>query len=251
NDFAENANQGFWHRLSGTSRFVLVAVVILITLWAFTSNLQKSRQLDQLSLEVAQLKDSIKTEDAKAEATQSELEQELQDAVYEQQLQNNEWLANFEWAVNQDDTFAWNEKPFNDNLAKKVGVIANRLQAAGFDGTLILTSHLGDFCLTTNGDGTPALPEEGQLISACNINQLPEQQAEALGLEQSMAFNHFLAAFEIQFENSIQLELDTVGNQAPLMDYPDQEPDLLAEEWNQVATQNNRVAIEFRPFEGN
>lgn len=239
--------RGLWHRVSNSTRVMIVSVLVLFLVWGVVSNIQKSQQLNHLTSEMAQLKEALKTEDAKAEATQSELEQELQDIIYEQQLQNNEWLANFEWAINQDNSFPWNHPPYNDQLAEKLGVIANRLQAAGFIGTIALTSHLGNFCVTTSSSGEPLLPEPDQLVSDCSINTLPEQQAETLGMEQTMGFNHFLAAFEIQFGNSIRLELNTAGNQSPLQAYPEQDSDLLAANWNKVAANNNRVTIELKP----
>ncbi|MDX1693447.1 MAG: response regulator [Ketobacteraceae bacterium] len=239
--------RGPWQRFSGSTRALIITVLVLAFLWMITSNLQKSQELNSLTREVVQLKDAIKTEDAKAEITQSELEQELQDIIYDQQLQNNEWLANFEWALNRDNQFPWNAKPYNDQLAEKLGVIGNRLQAAGFEGVISLTSHLGDFCFTSNSAGAPILPEEDQLVATCSIRSLPQGEAETLGMEQTMGFNHFLAAFELQFGDAIRIEMDTRGNQEPVKEYPEQEPDLLASEWNKVAAANQRVTIELKP----
>ena len=151
--------RGIFQNFSGGTRFLIVCLFALIFIWVITSNLQKSRELTKLSQQVSELKESIQTEDAKAEVTQNNLEQELQDIIYEQQLESNEWLANFEWAINQNIRFPWNAKPFNDQLAERIGVIGNRLEAAGFKGTVVLTSHLGDFCLTTDGNGQSLLPE--------------------------------------------------------------------------------------------
>ena len=84
-------------------------------------------------------------------------------------------------------------------------------------------------------------------MSGCDITSLPAQEAEILGLEQTMAFNHFLAAFEIQFGDKIRIELNTAGNEAPVQPYPQREPDLLAAEWNQAAAANQRISIELKP----
>ncbi len=239
--------RGPWQRFSGGTKVLIICVVALSFIWMITSNLQKSQELNSLTREVTQLKEAIQTEDAKAEVTKSELEQEMQDIIYEQQLQNNEWLANFEWALNQNNRFRWNEKPFNDQLAERLGVIANRLQAAGFQGTLVLTSHLGDFCFTSDSAGAPLLPEPDQLVATCSIRSLPEGEAETLGMEQTMAFNHFLAAFELQFGDNMRIEMNTQGNSEPVVEYPEQESDLLASEWNRAAAANQRIAIELRP----
>ena len=239
--------RGPWQRFSGSTKALIVCVVALAFIWMITSNLQKSQELNSLTREVTQLKDAIQKEDAKAEVTQSELEQEMQDILYEQQLQNTEWLANFEWALNQDNRTPWNQKPFNDALAEKLGIIGNRLQAAGFEGVITLTSHLGDFCFTSDSAGAPLLPDDDAVVSSCAIRSLPESEAETLGMEQTMGFNNFLAAWDLQFEDRLRIEMSTAGNNEPVREYPQQEPDLLASEWNKAAAANQRVTIELKP----
>ena len=236
-----------WQKFSGSTKALIVCVVSLVFIWMITSNLQKSQELNSLAREVTQLREAIQTGAAKAEVSKSELEQELHDIIYEQQLQSNEWLANFEWALNQNNGVPWDDKPFNDDLAERLSVIGNRLQAAGFKGVIALTSHMGDFCLTSDSAGTAILPDSDALVSSCTIRSLPENETELLGMEQSMGFNNFLAAFDLQFGDDLRIEMNTEGNQEAQLPYPEQEPDLLASEWNQVAATNQRVDIQLRP----
>lgn len=180
-------------------------------------------------------------------ATQGDIEKELEGLMRDQETKTKEWLTSFQWAINQDMSYAWNKEPFNAQLAERLSTIASRLDKVGFTGTLALTSHLGNYCVVTNPNGQTFLPSASDILSNCVINILPPQQEEVIGLEKSAKFENFMTDFNERYEGKIRLSFNTEGHQSPRKRYPVQESDTLASEWNRIADQNQRVVIELQP----
>lgn len=228
-------------------KMMFATLVVLILIGFGLQNAQVSKNLAAIEKENQQLRDAINTEDAKAENNRSQLEDELKDLSYKSQLQTNEWQASLEWALNRGNIFDWDEKPFNDQLAQLIGEVADRLQTAGFAGTILVTSHLGTFCTTTGPTGEPILPSSDARASECEVQSISEFDAVQLGMAQTIGFNHFAASFDVQYQDTIKLDLRTSGARIPRKPYPDLDPELAAVEWNRIAGMNNRVELELKP----
>jgi len=127
--------------------------------------------------------------------------------------------------------------------------MAEKLQTAGFTGTIQLTSHLGQFCLKSKDTGELILPSEDDLLSSCTISNLNAQQADIAGLEESIGFNHFTAAFDLQYGERLTLAIKTAGLNIPSTTYPEKNTESSAFAWNAIAQQNQRVEIELRPHQ--
>ncbi|OUR90453.1 hypothetical protein A9Q81_18310 [Gammaproteobacteria bacterium 42_54_T18] len=242
-------NAGFFTKLSDNTKIFLIIInaIILIALGITTS--QQTTEIKQLKSTNQTLKESFTVESAKSESEKSSLEGELTNNLYKNQLHLDQWVANLQWALNRKNQFLWNEKPFNKNLAGLLTSTAEKLNTAGFKGTINLTSHLGEFCLIANEVGDPELPVEHQTLSECTINGITEQQAEILGLEKTIQFNNFVAVFERQYDDNLRITLTSAGLSTPSVHYPDKNPEYSAKKWNDMAQQNQRVVIEFMPLQ--
>lgn len=242
-------NSGFFNKLSDGTKLLLLSVNIVILLGLGILTTQKTAEINQLKSKNQTLQESITIEDAKAESEKSTLEGELTNNLYKNQLHLDQWVANLQWALNRKNQFSWNEKPFNKNLAGLLASTAEKLHVAGFRGNINLTSHIGDFCLIANEAGDPELPVEQQTLSECTINDINEQQAEVLGLEKTIQFENFMARFERQYDNDMQITLASAGLSTPSTNYPEKNPEYSANKWNDIAQQNHRVVIEFMPLQ--
>lgn len=242
-----NAQRGYNQSNGNGIKLMFASLVVLILIGFGLQNAKVTKNLAAIEKENQQLKDAINTEDAKAESDRSLLEDELKDLSYKSQLQTNEWQASLEWALNRSNVFAWDEKPFNDQLAQLIGEVADRLQTAGFAGTILVTSHLGTFCTTTGPDGEPKLPSSDALASECDVQSVSEFDAVQQGMAQTIGFSHFAASFDVQYQDNIKLDLRTSGARIPKKPYPNLDPELAAVEWNRIAGINNRVELELKP----
>lgn len=243
-------NSGLFHKLSDNTKIVFISLNIIILLGLGALAVKQSVQLKQLGVTNQTLEEALHVEDAKAESEKSSLEGELKDNLYKNQLHLDQWVANLQWALNRKNQFLWNEKPFNKNLATLLSSTAEKLHSAGFKGSINLTSHLGQFCLIANESGDPELPSSQQTLSECTINDHSEQQAEHLGLEQSIQFDNFIASFEEQYEgNGLHIKMVSAGLSTPSKNYPGKNPEYSASKWNEIAQINQRVEIEFMPLQ--
>jgi len=242
-------NSGIFHKLSDSTKITLLIINVVVILGLGALSIQQSTELKQLKGKNQNLEEVISIEDAKAESEKTTLESELKNNLYKNQLHLDQWVANLQWALNRKNQFLWNEKPFNKSLARLLTSTAEKLHTAGFKGSINLTSHLGEFCLLANENGNPELPIEPQTLSECTISDINEQQAEHLGLEKTVQFDNFVAAFELQYENSLSITLKSEGLSTPTASYPEKSTEFSAKRWNAIATKNQRVEIEFMPLQ--
>ena len=69
-----------------------------------------------------------------------------------------------------------------------------------------------------------------------------------MGTDQSPGFERFLAAFQSEYGEDIELSLSTAGDRRPLARYPAEDPDTNAERWNKAAARNQRIEISINPY---
>lgn len=116
-----------------------------------------------------------------------------------------------------------------------------RLSNAGFQGTVRVEAHLGEFCLTTDSTGVYSLADPDLPFATCPFVGHPLDESGLLSDRQTPGFEIFVA--ESPLVNGSGIELDLVVRQrldsTPRVPYP-MEPQSVGE-WNQIAEQNNRV----------
>lgn len=171
------------------------------------------------------------------QATLSESQSQL-DATYD------EALALIEWALNDGAQYRWNETALGDNLALRVEELIRRLDAIGFVGTVLVQSHVGEFCVGSNAQGEAVLPPTNSAITACNqIGQSPVS-AEQTGSEQSVAFANLLETIGARTGGRISLAVSTLGNSEPSLSYPPLTEELTVGDWNRIAAKNHRIELQ-------
>jgi CheY-like chemotaxis protein len=151
------------------------------------------------------------------------------------------------WAINQGGPYDVHEETFSDRRLATVQELVTRLRSLGFEGTVQLESHLGEFCLTGNEvDGYTEAPADLP-VTACDLIGHPQQQLPALGERQSIAFANFLATSPLVNSGDIRLEIASFLFSRPRIPYPPQGDTVTAGEWNRVAAANNRVDVRLIP----
>jgi len=148
------------------------------------------------------------------------------------------------WAVNRDAEVGFSAKPFNADRAERLSDMLDKLASAGFQGTLLLESHLGRYCLVSDDAGAyqPA-PADLPLVDCALIGH-PLDDSTEVAERQSEAFKDFM---EAPLPAGIELQLvahDGISSQTRV-EYPANAES--AGDWNQVAALNNRVELALIP----
>ena len=145
------------------------------------------------------------------------------------------------WALNQADAVAFGEMPFNGDRAAQISELLGRLTSEGFEGTVIVESHLGQFCLAVGANGLYALAEPETPVAACALTGHPLDNSSMLDDRQTPEFEAVIANTLLTTGSAINLELIANDrlNSIPLRPYPFDPT--TAGEWNRIAAENNRV----------
>ncbi|RLU00217.1 response regulator [Ketobacter sp.] len=235
-------NRGFRFQYLG------LALCVVLIGWLLLSNNRLMQELTVLQSDNRSLEDTVRLQTQQNEAMRAELNTQLDAQVKINDNHNRQFYESIEWALNEDGQFAWDEKPFNDRLAMTLSQLAQNLSSVGFVGEIAIRSHLGRFCLVTAPNGETQLPEADATLSTCEILQFTPALAESTGTEQTPGFERFLAAFQSEYGDDIELNLSTAGDRRPVARYASQDPDASAERWNKTAARNQRIEISINPY---
>lgn len=147
-----------------------------------------------------------------------------------------------EWAVNEGNHSDVGAFPFNGDLRDKTLGLIERLTRIGFMGEVVMTSHLGKFCLQVSDLGGYVLANAELPVAQCDYVGHPEEESSSVADRLSVPFSRLYAQ---QLDQDVRLELValTGTESADLLDYP---INAMAGEWNRVAYLNNRVEIQIQ-----
>ncbi len=152
-------------------------------------------------------------------------------------------LEAVQWAFNNSGEYAWDETPLDDTRRKTIEELVDKLQALGFSGQINISTHVGDFCMTQDTDGTEILAPPDLPASECRRLGFSPGEAIQLGSRQSDSFANFISNFSERTNAAITIRTSTTGNISPLVLYPPLTNTMTADEWNRIAAKNNRIVI--------
>jgi CheY-like chemotaxis protein len=157
---------------------------------------------------------------------------------------DSEPLADLQWALRTDLTYAYGESPFGGERLDMLKELLPRLQAQGFEGAVRLTGHIGAFCLVDNGAGWE-LPPSNLPIENCGLIGHADSEAQRRSRLQSPAFRSFVSTSPLA--RQIRIEVEGRGDGTPRVEYPTPTQVRTAGDWNRIAARNNRVDVELIP----
>lgn len=242
----EGQPAGTWTWGSIARRALLALVLLLPAAWYFERYQQAERLRVQMQRENLELRAEQRAARDNAEA--SEGSQSRADLASQQRRGRQETrglLDTVTWALNQHGQYGFGDEPLGDARLAQLRELIARLAAAGFQGTLRLETHIGEFCLVRDEQGGLRLPSDGLAIDRCEVLTYPPAQATQLGQRQSPAFARYLA--ERRGNSPIQIAVVSYGANRPLVTYPDISSAQTAGDWNQIARLNQRVEIVLLP----
>ncbi|MGI9295562.1 MAG: hypothetical protein ACR2PS_16405, partial [Pseudomonadales bacterium] len=152
-------------------------------------------------------------------------------------------LQSLQWSINQAGEYGYNEQPMAGRRLELLRELVNSLQLTGFIGTIVVESHVGQYCLVQAGKGGFVTPNDRLPIADCAV--IGENKSAALQRSggQSPAFRDFLQQSPELGSGDIGVEVVPKGASQPRVEYPAVSAVKTAGDWNRIAGLNNRVEM--------
>ena len=151
-----------------------------------------------------------------------------------------------EWGINNGGEVKQNHYHLGDRLAANLAYLIERLIDIGFNGEVVVSVHVGDFCLINNEAGQAVLAGSDVLVSQCELTAAGAQEATSLANRESIVFGNFMTQYRELTGDLISIRVVNRGVKNPKYRYPNKSDETDASEWNRIAQRNNRVEIELR-----
>lgn len=225
-------------------RLLIGLLLLLPAVWYFERYQQAQRLQQQAQREIAELR--AREQAARAAAVDEvALQQTAAPLQRRSEPEIRPLLDALSWALNQHGQYGLHEEPLGDARLAQLRELVARLGTAGFQGTIRLETHVGEFCLVRDERGDYRLPSDNLPIGRCEIVTHPPGQAAAIGQRQSGSFARYLS--ERRPSQRIQIAILSHGTSRPLVSYPDSISIQTAGDWNQIARLNQRVEVVLLP----
>ncbi|XOV82327.1 MAG: response regulator [bacterium] len=226
-----NSGGGWWLRAT-----LLVGLLVACFL-AFQFKMQRDSAVAQLALaEAAQVELMSASRETSAADNAAALEEMAQ--------VRNSALRGFAATLNENTDVPMLAPAFSATLAQRLADVLPFLSEMGFAGDVVVTSHLGRFCLMVDAAGQYQLaPDELPMLSCDYIGHLDENNTYVSD-RLSVEFAQLLNAREDESPALVLRALDGASS-VEMVPYPDSQSN--AGQWNAVARLNNRVEISFQP----
>jgi len=234
-------------RRGGSGILLAVLIMLFAVLWLYHLNQEKGSALDLANRRLSLLQ-TAQQQQRDASAESASLREQLENREYLDNAHAGKLFDSIAWAINQSAPYEMYEEAFSDRRLAVVQELVARLAALGFRGSIQLESHLGEFCLagSDNTEGYTLAPPELP-VTECAMIGHPLHDLASLGERQSIAFANFLATSPLLDGGDISIEIVPYLYSRHHLEYPPQQDNVSAEQWNRIAAINNRVDVRLVP----
>jgi CheY-like chemotaxis protein len=209
------------------------AIIVLAVLYWRTLEERNAAlgALDAAASSAAAVENAVRAADAAARARAETASPEL--------------LGTLTWAVNETGNVGFDELPFDASRAEQLRGLLDRLATARFRGTVVLESHLGQFCLVSDETGSYRLADPDSPLAACTLFGHPLDDSSFAAERQTPEFREFLETTSLPPGIELRIVAHDRTTSVPRMAYPEDAE--TAGAWNAVAARNNRVEYSLVP----
>jgi CheY-like chemotaxis protein len=226
------------------SQGVVTLVVLFLLFSALVLGGLYLQSADELDAARVSLADLDRTLDERLQVAENVTSTMLVEMRQERGSTQQKHLAGLAWSLNEGGYHEFDHLAFNAERLDQVLTVIAHLEDLGFEGTVRLTSHLGEFCLIADRLGTLTLAAPDIDKETCTTIGHPLDGSSFPGERMSAEFESYLAA-RSESDNAIELELIARDRFGSTRRVPFPSEAVLAGEWNEVATRNHRVEYEF------
>ena len=222
-----------WPMLTGA----LAVGLLSLAIWIF----QLTEQRDVLLDDVERLSAVAERDRLSSLAKEEQLTTNLNAEQGRARFVGQQLLGSLAWAMNQSGSVAFDERPWNAARSEQIGAMLAQLSSIGFQGTLRVESHLGEYCLASDSAGAYVLANPEAPMATCSFVGHPLDDSALLSDRQTPEFSSFMEGSPLVDSAGITLELIALRrlDSLPLVPYPIGAA--TAGEWNAVADRNNRL----------
>ena len=154
---------------------------------------------------------------------------------------------NMIWTINQNSGYEYGAFPLDAARTEVISELLLQLDESDFSGVVNLNIHSGNFCVVANSSGELVLPDADTLLSDCELIEYysPDpSQIERTAFE----FSTLLNTNPTLLDGYITIAVNAFDQYSSNPPYPERDPSISAEEWNNVARQNNQIFIELESY---
>ena len=218
--------------------FLLFSALVLGGLYLQTAEERDAAQ--------AALSDLDRTLDERLQVAESVTSNLLSDMNQERDSTLSTHLEGLAWSLNQGGHHDFDRLPFDDDRLDQLVTLLDHLEAVGFEGTVRMSAHLGEFCLASDslGNLTPADPDLA--AEACTTIGHPMDGSSFVNERMTPAWEAFL---DEPLARSIDVELVAHDRFSSTRAVPFPDGSVTAGAWNAIAGRNHRVEYELIPRE--
>ncbi len=189
------------------------------------------------------------------------LENSIKTAVREQAIFNveeklkNETLLNHQksmweftkWALNKTIEYPYDELALDDGRIPEIEELIRKAIAAKYKGHIILQTHAGEFCLSSDQAGGYELADSNLPVTECEYIGNFTQPGDTPSTHQSLSFANYLAETSSVNDRGIYIEITSTSRTIELSKYPEKIQQTTIGRWNLAAQLNNRITVKLEP----
>jgi len=153
----------------------------------------------------------------------------------------------FKLVNNKKLAVPYNELALGDHRMKAVDKLVKRALNSGYTGKIILQTHIGKFCMTSDLAGNYTLADDDSLVTQCQYMGNYRQPTDTPTTHQSLSFANYLSDSGPLIIRGIIIEVENESRNTEFTQYPEKHPATTAKEWNLAARENNRVTVILQP----
>lgn len=242
---AQRSEQSAPRTYSQTTVTILVLLLLVPALVLGGLYLKTVGELDRAHSALSELNRTLEARMQAAEPVTSDL---LVDMDEEREAILASHLQGLTWSLNEGGALPFDQQAFDDRRLAQLRALLDHLDGIGFKGTVRLSSHLGEFCLTADRLGELNPAAEDAPVESCALIGHPLDDSSFVAERESVAFAEFLAE-RGETAGGIRIELQALDRFASTRRVPFPDAAQTAGEWNAVASENHRVEYTLMPAE--
>lgn len=157
------------------------------------------------------------------------------------------FFDNMVWSINQNSRYEYGDFPLDADRTEVISELLVQLDKSDFSGVVNLNIHSGNFCVVNNESGELVIPSGDALLSDCELIEYywPDpSQIERTAFE----FNTLLSSNPVLLKGYITIAVNAFGQYSSNPRYSEFDDSISAEEWNNIAIQNNQINVELESY---
>ncbi len=233
--------------LSGATVLVLASLAVATTAFAFLYWQAETRWQQEREARAELTSQLSERQQLNVDGT-LEMQESLRASREQLDSSYGAMLDALQWAFNNGRRYAWNDIPLSDGFAQELDGLATRLGATGFSGTILVETHVGEFCFEQGASGELIVADDTLPFAACIQVGQTVAEADRIGSQQSVAFANLAQTISERTQGNITIVTSTLANTAPVGSYPPLTDTLTAGDWNQVARASHRIVVTIESF---